>query len=121
MSDIDKPECYGDPDQYDPDDEGCDECAYSAGCSIRSRRNRAPVSVNRTSSRSSPVRMQHKHSTTKNQVVSTTEAEDEDTYLSVLSHNAGIEAIQAIFDELANSVRHVPRKTYTNIWRRKKQ
>jgi hypothetical protein len=39
-----------------------------------------------------------------------------DNYWSVLSHNASLEAVQAMVDELAFSIRQAPRKSYHGMF-----
>ena len=114
-----RPECYGDPDYYDPDDHSCsDDCAFFQSCGIR---------VARANSANSRRSLTPKNKTTRQQVIKKQKAEiivepeTEDSYFSVLAYNSALEAIQAMADELSNSVRHVPRKSYGPIFNRKKQ
>lgn len=126
---MSRPSCHGDEDAFDPQDPVCEDCAYAQSCTVvinrlrkqEQRERREPVTSSyRPYPTKTPV---HKKEPPISKQVETPEEEasDEDTYMSVLAHNAGIEAVQAMFDELASSVRHVPRKTYTNVWRRKKK
>lgn len=139
MSDYDKPECYGDYGQYDPHDDECQECDFVNGCGIRSMRNkkndyeedededRKPASRTirssryrpATTSRSKGLIESYRSSKTKSKTIEEDPSED-DTFLDILRHNASIEAVQAVFDEIANSVRHIPRKTYSNFRRKKR-
>ena len=135
---MSRPSCHGDEDAFDPQDIICEECDYSQSCTVvinRNRKKEQEERKERTTSRyrdfrRSPPKMpsrnynsvSRKPSPVKHEIeIIEEEASEDDTYMSVLAHNAGIEAIQAMFDELASSVRHIPRKTYTNVWRRKKK
>ena len=132
MSEEHKPECYGDPYQFDLDDPGCEECSYQQSCSIRCNRNsrsrQASSSYSsRQSFRSSESRKYlpsskrtEKKSKSRTEVI-TAEAEEDDTFMSILMHNAGLEAMQSMVDELGNSIRHIPRKSYNSIWKRTKR
>lgn len=138
MSDYDKPECYGDYGEYDPHSDTCQECDFVNGCGIRSMRNKKndydeednpkTTTINKTerstryrtptSSRSRSLIESYRSSKSKPSTIEEEPSED-DTFLDILRHNASIEAVQAVFDEIANSVRHIPRKTYTKFRRRK--
>lgn len=133
-----KPECYGDYQYYDPEDQECQDCAFIDACGIRARRSMRmhSESKSREQTSSRAPRMQPAERQQPTRAITTsrrgnvtkqtetqvfTEPGDKDTYWSVLSHNAGLEAVQAMFDELSNSVRHIPRKSYSELWKRPKK
>ena len=130
-----KPECYGDYNEYDPDDTDCQDCAFIDACGIRARRAMRMASTRsstperrsadsarfRPPSRSSNTTNRRHSGKKRDEIQVFTEPEEKDTYWSVLSHNAGLEAVQAMFDELSNSVRHIPRKSYNQLWKRPKK
>ena len=129
MEENRKPECYGDTDYYDPDDDTCQECAYIDGCGIRAARtartsNRRSPYKNTTYNRTSSSVSSNKNSIQRskaNQKITIIEADEQDTFQSTLAHNAALEAMQAVVDEVANSIRHIPRKSYNNLWKRNKK
>ena len=143
MSDNnDVPECWGDPDSYDPDDSICRSCAKFKTCEIkvdrvlesknrgRSNRNVRSYSRDAEPPRSSTRRRfsirdnkpaYNERYEKENIDIPPSLPENNDTYGSVLIYNASIEAIQAITDEISSSVRHIPRKTYRGLWKRDKK
>ena len=141
MSDLQKLPCYGDYEKYDPSSDECAECAYINGCGIRSMRNKKEdyasdtvpkttstnssyrgYSSQRSASRSAIDRYREgkRNNNPSKYAVAEEEPSEDDTFLDILRHNASIEAVQAVFDELSNSIRHIPRRTYTNFRRKKK-
>ena len=125
MADI--PECHGDDDYYDDDDRTCKDCHYQKSCAlkIRTRGSRSTKTSFRTSSSYSPSNRSSITRSSKNvpsKKPDVTIEEDSDaTFTGALVHNASIEALQAMVDELSNSIRHIPRKSYKNTWKRKKE
>lgn len=129
------PPCFADPDEYDIEDEGCTECPFVDACGIRIARNSANkrsdtrtftsgTSNKRTSSyyRPPPSRSQSNVTNRSSPPKKVEQDPDEnDTWSSVLMFNASIEMAQAMVDELSESVRAVPRKSYNKLWTRKKQ
>lgn len=49
------------------------------------------------------------------------EPDDDITYGKLLLHNTGLEVVQAIVDEISNSVRHIPRLDYGKYFDRRKK
>ena len=120
------PECHGDEDYYDDTDRTCKDCNYARSCALKVRRisNKTPSkrsgSFVSSSRRNTSVVKSTKSVPTKNPEV-VIEEDDDATFTGALVHNASIEAMQAMVDELANSIRHIPRKSYKNTWKRKKE
>lgn len=132
-----KPECFGDPDYYDPTDKLCNtECSFYTACGIRSSRsgdaarryiqNRVQNTPSATPAATPyvPQRTTNTPATVVDKTKIATIVEDcqeTDTFTSILMHNASLEALQAIVDELGNSIKQIPRKSYTNLYKRKKE
>ena len=130
-----KPSCYGDPDLHEDDDVRCQRCMYFTSCGFAAAQERR-IGVREEPRREEPRRDRNypqrdaPHSrrippTNRRQDVSKQATDkpvpqiiedDDDTYLSVLTHNAAIEAVQSMAEEFVNSVRSVPRKSYKNLW-----
>ena len=133
MSDRDEPECYGDSEFYDIDDRDCQTCLAFEACGIKVQRlrerslNNARRNFNtrgNTSYRREPTPSYKQQSVRRHEPKNDPLIEnctDEDTFFSVLTHNASLEALQSVFDELSNSVRNIPRKSYKYLWTRKKR
>lgn len=134
---TEKPECFGEEELYDPDDRLCRDCGFEAACSYKvkqesnttnSERLLGKTSYQNRSSRTSSYlnklrsQRESKEVSVRKQEhkVVQVEAEEEDTFTSVLMHNASLEAVQAMVDELSNSIKEIPRKSYKNLWKRKK-
>lgn len=132
-----KPECFGDDESYDPYLRMCRDCAYERACSHKVSQESNTTNTERllgksfssnrstrTSSYLDRIRdqRQSKQVITKKQEhkIIQVDAEEEDTFTSVLMHNVSLEAVQAMVDELSNSIKEIPRKSYKNLWKRKK-
>ena len=119
------PECHGDDDYYDDDDRTCKDCAYQRSCALKVRK--LTTTTTKSSFRSSLPSKRNGGITKRSNTVSTKkpdvviEEDDDASFTGALVHNASIEAMQAMVDELANSIRHIPRKSYKNTWKRKKE
>lgn len=119
------PPCHGDDDYYDDTHETCTSCTYNKSCALKIRRQ-ANLANNKTKT-STSSRFVSTSRTESNRIVPKKKEEvaiiedDDCTFTSALMHNASIEAMQAMVDELANSIRHIPRKSYKNTWKRKKE
>jgi len=118
------PECYADENEYDPESRYCGECPYRNSCGLKirnankkttTRTTRSLKSNNRFVSSSTKVVKKSKD------IPVTIDEDDEVSFTGALVHNASIEAMQAMVDELSNSIRHIPRKSYKNTWKRKKE
>ena len=99
-----KPECFGDPEVHDPETSDCQSCAVIGACAIRTRRRIAANSGRRNV----PVHRRTSRRTSKRkETIVVVESDNEDTYGTVLMHNAGLEAVQAMVDELSNSIKSI--------------
>tara|TARA_R110001606_G_C14984068_1_gene604801 strand:+ start:194 stop:568 length:375 start_codon:yes stop_codon:yes gene_type:complete len=118
-----KPDCYGDEDYYDPDDNACKDCSVFQSCGIRS---------SRSSRRSATPRVTASTSTDRNYRLATTKKKgeiarvmddpgDDSTFANILLHNTGLEMMQTVVDEIGNSIRHIPRLDYGKYFERKKK
>lgn len=124
-----KPECYGDEDYFDPDDDDCAACAVSQSCGIRvsraahgTRSRYATRQSSRPLSRPNPTRAVTPQRTRKNEIQRVIDEPDDDTsFAKILMHNTGLEVIQSMVDELGNSIRHIPRIDYGKYFERKKK
>jgi uncharacterized membrane protein YqiK len=117
-----RPECYGDIDYYDPDDEACTEnCAYFQSCGIRVARSNNQSKKRELKAQTRIPNKQSNRVAKKQEPTIIIEPEENDSYFSVLTYNSAIEAVQAMADELSNSIRYIPRKGYGNIFNRKKK
>ena len=124
---VQRPPCFGDGDYYDEEDDTCRDCAVEGACLLKVKRaGRSKLSDikkqtrERRNFRTTPIKSTSIQAQRKEEVVEVEPAED-DSYFSVLTHNASIEALQSVCDELANSVRQIPRKSYSGVFKRKKQ
>lgn len=125
MSYLDnKPDCYGDEDYYDEDDEDCQACQVRKACSIRASRG-SRTSTSRTYTRSytrTPTPKTTAVTKKQNKVAKIIEdPSDDTTFAKILLHNTGLEVLQTMVDELGNSIRHIPRIDYGKYFDRKKK
>jgi len=122
-----KPDCYGDPEVFDPDDDDCDRCPWRAACKVvidRKSKTRSRSRSNRRSRSSRDDRDDRDSRIIKRRgSTSVREAppDEDDTWSSVLGYNAMVEAAQGMADELSNAVGHIPRKRYPNILAKRKR
>lgn len=119
------PPCHGDEDYYDDTDKTCKSCAYNKSCALKIRRqanfsNNKPKTITTTKLASTSQTESSRLVPKKKDEVAIVE-EDGISFTDALMHNASIEAMQAMVDELANSIRHIPRKSYKNTWKRSKE
>ena len=123
-------ECFGMVDEYDPDDETyCQNCEFFHKCGVAVRQKlRNKNTRNNRNTRTSSRRGARTTADRRGQVVKShkepvviIDAEEEDTFLGALAYNAGLEAAQAMAEELSNSIRHIPRKGYNGVFKRRKK
>ena len=128
--DLSRPECYGDEHEYEPSSRFCEDCSFKTSCGLKIRNAASKRSATTTTTRrltSSSRRTNNRFTTStqitknKNNTPTTIEEDNEVSFTGALVHNASIEAMQAMVDELSNSIRHIPRKSYKNTWKRKKE
>lgn len=124
-SGMHRPSCYSDPEYYDSDDPDCIRCPVFTACGVMTRRkeqNRTnpgttttsqTVTSGTTATSQRPTSVDRHRKTEPSPIVQPAES---DTYWSVLSHNASLEAVQAMVDELAFSIRQAPRKSYHGMF-----
>lgn len=118
-----RPGCYGDEDYFDPDDSECKSCGVMQSCSVRaSRAARSRPSESSRRSTTSATRSIQKTTPRKTQIEKIIEEPDDNaTFGKILLHNTGLEVMQAVVDELGNSIRHIPRVDYGKYFERKKK
>ena len=123
-----KPECYGDPELYDPDDDECSGCGVNHSCSIRAQRkakSTRPSYTSRNRQLSSTSTQENVSSTSLAQSRKLPRVEREPnhdiTFSKILMHNTGLEVLQTVVDELSSSIRHIPRLDYGRYFERKKK
>ena len=134
-SSVERPDCYGDEDYYDPDDPECRRCHSRSSCSlvIQRRKSQARTSQ-RTRSRSNSLSRTPSRERTSSTEVELVRALDSypegetlenDTFSSVVIHNATLNAVQATLDTASHAWSQIPRKGYQNLFhserRRKKK
>lgn len=124
-SEDDREACYGDEDYYDPDDRVCKDCNYFKSCGIKVKNAQRRSTTTRTTSyrnsRRTPTTTRTLTTAKAKQTPVVIDESEDTTFTEALMHNASIEAIQAMVDELSNSIKHIPRKSYKNAWKRKKE
>jgi hypothetical protein len=113
-----RPECYGDPDYYDITDDTCKNCRWKGTCRLKIsalERDRRPASssssVTTTTTSAIPQR-----SAVKGKIYE--DAGEEDTFTSVLAHNASLNAITAMSETLTDALSQIPRKKYPGLRKR---
>lgn len=125
-----KPDCWGDPDCYEPNDDECNQCKMQHSCGIRVSSKSSYAS--RRQSTTSRGSLDHRGSSTKNRLptrvtqtpkpeIVRAEPEDDVSFGKLLLHNTGLEVLQTTIDELSNSVRAIPRYDYGKFFERKKK
>ena len=134
---TDRPECHGDEDYYDPDDSTCRQCEYRGTCQVlvrkakeKTRKARAREAIDKAraakAGAKTPARSSNGVIRTTNRDFELEEAEEDDTFTSVLTHNAALNALQGAADTFSDAISNIPRKSYTNVFtsarnRRKKK
>ena len=121
-----RPPCYSDPDEYDPDDHVCIECQFKGPCSVISAKKDRERRRKSSSSSSSSKTYSKKEKQGVNGKINpdsfTVEEPDEnDSFSSAVLHNVSLNAVQAFTSTLDDAVSNIPRKGYTNLWNRKKK
>ena len=112
-----RPECYGDPDYYDITDDTCKNCRWKGTCRLKIsalERDRRPTSSVSTVTAVQPVTS--KRSAVKGKIYE--DAGEEDTFTSVLAHNASLNAITAMSETLTDALSQIPRKKYPGLRKR---
>lgn len=115
-----RPECYGDPEQYDISTNECRQCRYKTTCRLKCQANeRGRGSGSYSSTTSAPstpssTAVGYRHEKAK--VVE--DPREEDTFMSVLAHNAGLNAITSMSATLTEALSQIPRKKYPALKRR---
>lgn len=120
-----RPDCYGDPDEYDRDDSICRDCRHNRLCELMVTKKQREQG--KTSSYSRPSYRSTAEERTKSSVKrrGTTDYQEmdcleDDTFAGVLVHNASLNALQGLADTLSGAVAQLPRKTYPNPFSRVK-
>ncbi len=118
-----RPGCYSDPDYYDEDDKDCRACSHFTACGVMvGRKTRAHTATTTTTTAanatatSAVTNRPGVDRLRKQEPSPTVPPNENDNYWSVLSHNASLEAVQAVVDELAFSIRQAPRKSYHGMF-----
>lgn len=129
-SSTNKPDCFGDEDYYDPDDQHCRQCTCKFACELKIRRLKQGARVQesrdwRKGTSSKDPRVKSKKRKREELVAlgrqdldeyQEEEAEETDTFASALIHNASLNAIQASLDTASHAWAQIPRKGYQNVF-----
>lgn len=134
MGPSEKPSCYKNEDVYDDDDEECRECPWynSCGTLVKSKmsagaRSYSNRSRNRTyrstRERYSSATPPHRRSRLAEDGYIYEDAEEDDTFASVVIYNSALNGLQACTQTLNTAVSFIPRKSYEDVLnkRRKKK
>jgi hypothetical protein len=132
-----RPECYGDPDTYDDDDDDCQECPAQASClnivkrkdrlaaqNVQVSRSRIPnprttLSSNRGPPASTALSRRKKDEVAVAELMVAPDSKreepyDDDTWLDAFRMNAFLGTAQTLVDELGHGIRSIPRVKYPN-------
>ena len=125
-----KPDCWGDPDCYEPDDDECKQCRVQQSCGMKSSSKRTPTARHTPTTRHSSFQSRTNRSQSTTSISRTVqpkpeivraEPEEDVSFGKLLLHNTGLEVLQTTIDELSNSVRAIPRYDYGKFFERKKK
>lgn len=113
-----RPGCLGDEDYYDPDDQACEECSWRPTCSILIQKKTQQAKTRRPTSTATTTK---KRKRTQQNVPdfdfeSEIDVSDDDTFFSVAAYNAGLNSLQGFTSSIDTAVRHIPRKSYSNLF-----
>jgi len=124
-----KPECFGDVEVYDTDDEECQDCPVKAACRVvvdkKIDRELEEVGEERRKKRKKRKELQRRRESSGN---NETEEEWEEweepekgaTFGEALAHNSFLSATSAVLREADRGVRSIPKLRYPTPWRRRK-
>lgn len=114
-----RPDCYGEEDVYDPDDEECRQCPHKSPCSLVITRREAQARREITSRNSQRDRDRRKERKEKVGALIRSvedfpvgEPEEGDTFSTALVYNASLNALQGMVDTASHAVGQIPRKPY---------
>ena len=117
-SSTNRPDCFGDEEYFDIDDQHCRQCPSKMACQLK-------ITRRAQSKRGSYSPAKSKKEKKKDEVVrgrqdmsryTEVEPEEGDTFASALIHNASLNAIQASLDTISHGWSEIPRKSYHNIF-----
>jgi hypothetical protein len=114
-----KPDCYGDPRYYERDDPTCRACPSRGTCEVvikrKDRAGRGGHQVSR--SRATTLKSESRSNIPDISKYAEEEAEEGETFTSILVHNSSLNALQGFTATLNDAVAHIPRKGYANIFK----
>lgn len=123
-----KPDCYGDPDYYDITHQDCRACSFKGTCKLKVSALEREESRDRRKSRSrseergrSSGRMVRKKDLDLDREYEYEDANEEDTFFSVLAYNSTLNAATVMASTLTNSLGDLPRKRYRPKAQRKRR
>lgn len=116
-SSEEKPGCYGDEDYYDITDKTCRECRYKGTCRIKVQ---AAKNGRRRESPTPSGKVAHKGAG-RSVPAPTEDADENDTFMSVLTYNSSLNAATAMSETLTQALSGIPRKKYPSFRKRRKE